>query len=151
MVAVTISTKNDQSFEFGKQLLQECQRDHKVCRQRQDSSPLPSRLVDVGGNDNEMRIVNTEGIPPYDMPYLCLSYCWGRKLSANLVLTKTSNVAARNVKLEADDLSKTLRDAIVVTRGLGYRYIWIDALCICQDSTEDWHTVSSKMVGFLIF
>lgn len=47
------------------------------------------------------------------------------------------------------ELSKTLRDAISITRGLGYSYIWIDALCICQDSADDWRTISSHMVGLL--
>lgn len=93
-----------------------------------------------------MKFIDTSGVSRREMPYLCLSYCWGKQLSANLVLTTTTNIDARNVKLELSELSKTLQDAVVVTRGLGYRYIWIDALCICQDSKQDWQTVSAKMV-----
>lgn len=102
--------------------------------------------MDVGEDDDSMKITNTKGISRLEISYLCLSYCWGTKLSANLLLTKTTNIEARNTKLESSDLSKTLRDAVTVTRGLGYRYIWIDALCICQDSAEDWYAVSAKMV-----
>jgi hypothetical protein len=43
------------------------------------------------------------------------------------------------------DLSPTFRDAILFTRQVGIRYIWIDSLCILQDSPEDWLTESSVM------
>ncbi|KAJ4111348.1 hypothetical protein NW768_011925 [Fusarium equiseti] len=36
-------------------------------------------------------------------------------------------------------------DAITLTRQLGVRYIWIDALCIIQDSQADWEKECSKM------
>ncbi|CCF41923.1 heterokaryon incompatibility protein [Colletotrichum higginsianum] len=35
------------------------------------------------------------------------------------------------------DLQQTVRDAIAVTRRLGFRYLWIDALCIIQDCNAD--------------
>ncbi|KFZ24447.1 hypothetical protein V502_01074, partial [Pseudogymnoascus sp. VKM F-4520 (FW-2644)] len=34
---------------------------------------------------------------------------------------------------------KTFQDAIAVTRALGYEFIWIDSLCIIQDSRDDWN------------
>ena len=44
-----------------------------------------------------------------------------------------------------EDLSATFRDAVVTTRKLGYQYLWIDSLCIIQDSVEDWAYESSQM------
>ncbi|KAI1441725.1 HET-domain-containing protein [Annulohypoxylon stygium] len=35
-------------------------------------------------------------------------------------------------------LPKTFQDAVRVTRSLGLRYLWIDSLCIIQDSDKDW-------------
>jgi hypothetical protein len=49
------------------------------------------------------------------------------------------------MKMEA--MPKTLRDVILVTRELGLRYIWIDALCIIQDSPQDWVEQAEKMAG----
>ena len=42
-------------------------------------------------------------------------------------------------------LSQTFKDAVVITRELGFRYIWIDALCIVQDDDEDWRREAIKM------
>ncbi|KAI1856994.1 uncharacterized protein JN550_013487 [Neoarthrinium moseri] len=42
-------------------------------------------------------------------------------------------------------LPKTFQDAVLITKQLGVRYLWIDSLCIIQDSGEDWAVESSKM------
>lgn len=42
-------------------------------------------------------------------------------------------------------LGETFRDAVEVTRRLGFGYIWIDALCIIQNSLEDWNNAAATM------
>jgi len=42
-------------------------------------------------------------------------------------------------------LSKTFQDALIITRRLDLRYLWIDSLCIIQDSEEDWQEQSACM------
>ncbi|KAH7417832.1 heterokaryon incompatibility protein-domain-containing protein [Cadophora sp. MPI-SDFR-AT-0126] len=44
-----------------------------------------------------------------------------------------------------NSLPRTFQDAIVVTRRLGLTYLWIDSLCIIQDSMEDWEKESKEM------
>lgn len=44
-----------------------------------------------------------------------------------------------------EELPRTFRDAVAITRQLGIRYLWIESLCILQDSEQDWHAESSKM------
>jgi Heterokaryon incompatibility protein (HET) len=44
-------------------------------------------------------------------------------------------------------LPKTFRDAVQVTRRLGYQYLWIDALCIIQDSQQDWLQEAASMTN----
>ncbi|KAK3935203.1 heterokaryon incompatibility protein-domain-containing protein [Diplogelasinospora grovesii] len=39
--------------------------------------------------------------------------------------------------ITVSELPKTIQDAIYVTRNLGVRYLWVDALCILQDSDVD--------------
>jgi len=39
--------------------------------------------------------------------------------------------------IDLNHLPNTLHNAVVTTRNLGFRYLWVDALCIIQDSDED--------------
>ncbi|KAH7140792.1 heterokaryon incompatibility protein-domain-containing protein [Dactylonectria macrodidyma] len=66
--------------------------------------------------------------------YAALSYCCGGPQP--LTATK-HNIQNLYSGIEIHQLSQTLQDAIHVTRRLGLRYIWIDVLCIIQDSVED--------------
>lgn len=60
-------------------------------------------------------------------------------------MTTSENIVNRVEGINPAELSDTMRDAFIVVRSLGYRYIWIDALCIIQNSTEDWFSEASKM------
>lgn len=45
----------------------------------------------------------------------------------------------RDQGLEAfwDQIPKTIRDAVTLTRAIGEDYLWVDALCIVQDDPDD--------------
>jgi hypothetical protein len=47
--------------------------------------------------------------------------------------------------IDPNQLSKTFRDAVQVTRRLGLQYLGIDSLCIVQDDEEDWQRESSVL------
>lgn len=47
--------------------------------------------------------------------------------------------------IATEELSKTFQDAISITRELGIQYLWIDSLCIIQDSHDDWKIESAQM------
>ncbi|RYP40505.1 hypothetical protein DL767_001634 [Monosporascus sp. MG133] len=44
-----------------------------------------------------------------------------------------------------EPLPNTFTDAIHTTRALGIRFLWIDSLCIIQDSPEDWVEQAPRM------
>jgi hypothetical protein len=46
-------------------------------------------------------------------------------------------------KIVFSELSKTFTDAMKITKYSGLRYIWINSLCIIQDSKEDWQREAS--------
>ncbi|KAI4239069.1 MAG: hypothetical protein LQ349_000646 [Xanthoria aureola] len=47
--------------------------------------------------------------------------------------------------ISLNHLPLTFQHAILITRNLGYRYIWIDSLCIIQDDVDDWAFESTTM------
>ncbi len=42
-------------------------------------------------------------------------------------------------------LSKSVQDAVLVCRRLGIRYLWVDALCIVQDDTDERQREAAQM------
>jgi hypothetical protein len=61
-------------------------------------------------------------------------------------LTTTSETLEQRLQqIPMSTLPKTFRDAITFTRGLGLRYIWIDSLCIIQNSKSDWKEEAARM------
>jgi len=105
---------------------------------------LPSRVLYLGekGVDpkGDLKLeCNTTG---KRADYFTLSYRWGK--SEPFTTTKESE-SARCTEIRFRDMPNTLKDAVEVTRRMGCRYLWIDALCILQDSLEDWKKESQNM------
>ncbi|KAI0428585.1 heterokaryon incompatibility protein [Xylaria sp. FL1042] len=72
-------------------------------------------------------------------PYVVLSYVWGLN---NAYTTTTENVMLHRMHggLEnvIQNLPEAIKDAIELVRRLGFKYLWIDRLCIVQDSARSW-------------
>lgn len=47
--------------------------------------------------------------------------------------------------MDVRTMPQTFQDAIAITRNLGIKFLWIDSLCIIQDSSEDWARESAQM------
>ncbi|KAL1836744.1 hypothetical protein VTJ49DRAFT_4719 [Mycothermus thermophilus] len=128
------------SFEVANSWLQTCLTEHETCG-RGDRTTWPSRVVDVSTSDPDtIRLYKPS--PCEQGQYACLSYCWGGP--QNVTLTRSSlNRLFSGIPVR--ELGQTIRDAVEVTRRLGLRYLWVDALCIIQDSDEDKDVELSRM------
>lgn len=106
-----------------------------------DDVALPSRLIEVSDPDgSSVRLrVTKQG---ERARYATLSHCWGSALPFKL---ERRNLEDLQVAIDTDRLPRSFRDAIGITRQLGFRYLWIDAICIVQDDQADWEAESSKM------
>lgn len=118
----------------------DCVDGHESC-ENPEHPHLPTRVVDVGLDHGVVKLVETQGAKDN---YICLSHCWGL---AQIITTTLSTIESRKACIDWEDLSNTFRDAITFTRSLGFRYIWIDSLCIIQDDAKDWEVESSKMAA----
>ena len=102
-------------------------------------SNWPKRLLFVGdSNSAKARLVWEHQLENRLDRYAALSYCWGHPpgQTGSLQL-KAENLRLLQRGVALTELSTTIRDAIYVTQQLGIRYLWVDALCIMQDSEVD--------------
>ncbi|RSL58809.1 hypothetical protein CEP54_007539 [Fusarium duplospermum] len=127
---------------FASRALRNCIKTH-ACAPR-STSFVPTRLVNVQVVDGKYSVRLVARTSP--RPYVTLSHCWGPKFPYH-VKTTDFNIESRlsSSGIPWTELPQSFRDAVAVTERLGFEYIWIDALCIIQDSSADWQAESSLM------
>ncbi|KAI1052807.1 hypothetical protein LB506_010046 [Fusarium annulatum] len=77
-------------------------------------------------------------------PYWTLSHRWG---NPELIVQLSQSTEDRlRPGIEVSDLSLTFRDAALLVHLMDFRYIWIDSLCIFQDSLREWQQEAKAMV-----
>ncbi|KAF7885091.1 hypothetical protein EAF00_010909 [Botryotinia globosa] len=107
---------------------------HDTCRGTTPSI-LPIRVIDV--KSSPPKLVMGNGIID---KYVTLSHCWGiskeHPFEAQYT-TQTSTLSSRMEGMPLEDLPSTFRDAVIATRDMGFQYLWIDFICILQDSIPD--------------
>ncbi|KAF5025123.1 hypothetical protein F66182_2824 [Fusarium sp. NRRL 66182] len=132
-------TTSETSLHRVQSWLTKCTMEHEYCN-RKEPKPFPDRILDLGSaSDETIRLVETRNQLGY---YACLSHTWG---SVQPLRTLKGNVESFKAGLPIDMLPKTFREAVAICRRLSLRYLWIDSLCIIQDSPEEWQRQSSKM------
>jgi hypothetical protein len=109
---------------------------------RTNTAQLPKRIIDVGCEDIPPRLCEVGSLSVPEISYVALSHCWG---SIQPYTTEKTSIDDRMKGMPWDDIPKTFQDAIITTRSLRLRYIWIDSLCIVKDDLNDWAEESSKM------
>ena len=125
--------------------LQECVRSHTNCmRKGEKQMAVPGRLLDLetGFGPYTIRLVKPD--VGFSTPYMTLSHRWGNVLPCQ---TTTANISNRYFEIKPVELPTTFQHAIMITRRLGIRFLWIDSLCIVQDDPSDWEMEASKMAS----
>ncbi|KAF2684743.1 HET-domain-containing protein, partial [Lentithecium fluviatile CBS 122367] len=125
-----------------------CSNEHAECRKGSDDAWIPSRLIDIHDyrSSGQVRIVSRNDIELSqfgEQPrYTTLSHVWGTHTFLTLVHSNLQNLRSG---FPVSGLPKTFTQAIAVTEKIGLRYLWIDSLCIIQDSAEDWRVEAGSM------
>jgi hypothetical protein len=131
---------SDLAFQCVRRLVKTCDESHEVCHNIEKKKWYPSRLIQVEPNtSNNVKLVDC---PDGQVAYIALSHCWG---SSRTFETTGSNIQRHHEGIDIDEIPKTFRDAIIVGRQLNVRYLWIDSICIIQDSKHDWFVEASRM------
>jgi len=79
-------------------------------------------------------------------PYLALSYVWGQVESAS-ASRDSIGLLQTPYSLRKLRIPRTIHDAIRLTSLLGFRYLWVDRLCIIQDDPIDKQSQIRDMGG----
>ncbi|KAM5517208.1 het domain-containing protein [Fusarium oxysporum f. sp. phaseoli] len=136
------------SFDRVKSWIKTCKDTHTICTEGEASSnpQLPKRVIDIGPdtNDGIHIFVHDDATQQITEPYIALSHCWGK--TQHLISTRaTLDQWKQNIPFNR--FAKTFQDAVVISRELGIRYVWIDSLCIVQDDKQDWEIEAAKMAS----
>lgn len=133
----------DSTFTFLRRRLEICQgQGHEDCTKNDGNprkippGPESIQLIDVGTNDNEVRLViaNQQGVFP-DVGkngYVAFSYSVSQGAQGRAIAYRTLT----GDRSDAASLPTLFRDAVTFTRRLGYRYLWIDMVCIPEIEQE---------------
>ncbi|KAJ4022736.1 hypothetical protein NW752_000055 [Fusarium irregulare] len=121
--------------------IKNCQKSHARCKSR-DSHFRPKRLIQILDSSN-LQLVHPRELSMEDqVDYVALSHRWGGGSPLTLLEAKERDFQKH---ISAKDLPRTFQEAILACLKLGISYIWIDSLCIIQDSKEDWEEQAAEM------
>jgi hypothetical protein len=129
------------SYSRAQAWLRDCTENHSECKSpHRYTRFMPKRILELNkGLDKPLIRLVTD--PPI-AAYTALSYCWGQDQPA-----KTMKHLLESYKhgIMFQSLPRTIQDAVLVTLGLGIKYLWADAMCIIQDDDVDKSTQISQM------
>lgn len=131
------NTGSDSAVDQAVSWIEECTQYHPYCSELA-CSELPTRVLHITG-PKDVKLFVAHGEVAL---YACLSHCWGY---GPMITTTGSNISQHQTCISWNELPKTFQDAVSFTYRLGIKYLWIDSLCILQDSAEDWSREGSKM------
>lgn len=147
---VGLDDTSPSSVDRASRWVENCLSSHVHDMTKDKERELPTRVIDVTPSLPRPKL-KLFGKPCKEKAnYAALSYCWGKSKK-----TTTTTIHNLHEHIEAgfsyELLGKTIQDAVSITRSIGVRYLWVDALCIIQGSEDearaDWQTESSRMAA----
>jgi hypothetical protein len=141
-------TQSEETFEKIRAWLKHCTTTHHACLGWPSatgcSATLPTRLLELEATSQKpaMRLVLGQYLSPQSCRYVTLSHCWGGGPPVRLL---QQNFESFRSNIPWNSLSLTFQEAVLAVQKLGITYLWIDALCIIQDSEDDWASEAAMM------
>lgn len=107
--------------EYIRRQLEECEDHGELCQMSSGSENETLTLMDLEADRLVQRPMSTR--------YFALSYLWGKS-------EDSMKVDYANGTFDLESLHVTLKDAILLVKRLGKRYLWIDYICINQEDKD---------------
>ncbi|KAI1480970.1 HET-domain-containing protein [Daldinia eschscholtzii] len=140
------STSDTKTWTVVQTWLERCLESHSLCQNQALAGFSPTRLLEIITLETHeiFRLVFRGEYDPAER-YVSLSHCWGPGPTKDKLLLVSNTIQKLRDGLPVSSLPKTFRDAFEIAQRLDVRYIWIDRLCIIQDSADDWRAESAIM------
>lgn len=115
-----------------------CRESHAECEST--ATPLPEGIRFLEIRDDTLLLE----LGAHPESYVCLSHCWGS--GKDIVKTRQASLQHHlEAGIAIEKLPKSFQDAVQICRNLRVKHLWIDSLCIIQDSEEDWRWQAALM------
>jgi hypothetical protein len=143
----TNCTSDETCFRRIRKWIDTCERDHDLCnlsRARSVPRRLPTRLLKVDKASPHPRLIATSdhALKPETTRYMTLSHRWSSQAMPRLLHANYQDFKA---SVSTKGFPRSFRDALHVALRLDIQYVWIDALCIIQDDSNDWRNEAALM------
>jgi hypothetical protein len=123
--------------------LSDCVSKHSVCNENwRRATPCPIRLLNVKTTKTRLE---TFGPGRWPEKYVTLSHRWGSTSEEALSRLTEDNLRRLMTGFSESSLPLKFQNAAHIARWMDVEYVWIDALCIVQDSEHDWREQSHAM------
>lgn len=122
--------------------LNNCNSNHVGCSTTEETQ-LPTRVLRVSGSSkaSSVKLMETNGMKGR---YCALSHCWGAVDKQPLSTTR-ENLQQHLKGISLEELPKSFQDTVMLAKGIGIEFVWIDSLCIVQNDNLDWHSAATDM------
>ncbi|KAH5069019.1 hypothetical protein HBI56_186060 [Parastagonospora nodorum] len=124
---------SENSLRQAGEWLTTCHGAHPLCSEM-PTDFVPTRLLKLGTNEDQHKVQLIHTSPGDCVAWVALSYVWGGDQSFK---TTVSSMTEMHRQIPVITLPQTLQDAVIVCRGIGIQYLWVDCLCIVQDDADD--------------
>lgn len=133
-------TSSDESFATIRSWIETCAHRHPICSTGLPGL-LPGRVLQIKDAGQTLQVAEMSA--PTRANYAALSHRWGPDTAAASLVK--ANMAEYRKGISIASLPRLFRDAVGVCTRLDMEFLWIDSLCIVQDSLEDWGRVAAEM------
>jgi hypothetical protein len=125
----------DAGLSHARDMVKHCVSTHSRCRQPKPAT-LPKRVLDLSDDDSRVVRLHESEFNSREQryeygEYVALSHVWGT--GNGLPITTKATIQSHIKDIPWPILPRAIQEAILVTRALGFRWLWVDALCLIQD------------------
>ena len=133
---------SDVTFKLARTWLEECELLHTSCKAAINTrGPSgPGRLLDLKVSRNYVKLVQLN----VSIHVRYATFAHGKSLKKE-VFTTSKTLKSNLQSIKISKLPRSIQEAIIVTRRLELPFLWIDSLCIVQDSQKDKDLEISKL------